>query len=434
MKVVLATGPMAPEPGGVPLTTAPGALAAEEVAAALAQGWRSARPADELVLAPLSDGGPGCAATLPAAAVAARQELAGTSPLGEPRTAVLLELAGTTPPRRSGEGGAARTWLLDAAGLLALPAAPRVAAQEALTGSTAGLGQVLRQALAMTGPGDRLIIGLARGAVHDGGAGVLEALGGPASALERAAGRDLVLALADTSALSGLSGAGQGLTATTTLTGEQAQERDRQAAAAASAAVADLLVHLAARDAGAGDAAGAGEAGGGSPARTRRSLLPGAEASGGVERLTPATWGTGAAGGAALVLRALGARALPGSRVMADLTGLADQIDLASGTELVVTAAGEVYDVLADSVPAVVGEAAGVQALPAVLVCSRGLVPRGELAQAGISAVYSLSDLPGPGEGGREEDGAASGLSARPRDVVTALWDLGARLARSWSR
>lgn len=123
------------------------------------------------------------------------------------------------------------------------------------------------------------------------------------------------------------------------------------------------------------------------------------------------------------MLRALGARAVPGARVMAHLLGLDDAVN---GQDLVVTSAGEVYDVLADSVIAVVGTAAGALALPTVLVAGRSLVPRGELAEAGIVSSYALEDA-----------GAVTAIDwneGGPTAVKERLFTMGSRLARSWSR
>ena len=60
---------------------------------------------------------------------------------------------------------------------------------------------------------------------------------------------------------------------------------------------------------------------------------------------------TGAAGGAALVLRVLGARALPGPRLMARLVDLASA---ARRAELIITTAGEIYDVPTDGLTAAI--------------------------------------------------------------------------------
>ena len=134
------------------------------------------------------------------------------------------------------------------------------------------------------------------------------------------------------------------------------------------------------------------------------------------------SWGTGSAGGGAAVLRALGARAVPGARAMAHLLGLEDAVN---GQDLVITSAGEVYDVLADSVIAVVGAAAGALALPAVLVAGRSVLPRGELAGAGVVGSYALEEA-----GAGLADWDAGG----PAAVRRRLAEMGARLARSWSR
>ena len=119
----------------------------------------------------------------------------------------------------------------------------------------------------------------------------------------------------------------------------------------------------------------------------------------------------------------MGARAVRGARAMAHLLGLDDAI---GGQDLVVTSTGEVYDVLADSVVAVVGTAAGALALPTVLVAGRSMVPRGELAEAGVVSSYALEDT-GPG--------LVTGWDAGgPEAVRRRLAELGSRLARSWSR
>ena len=95
----------------------------------------------------------------------------------------------------------ARTWFLDAARLVALPTDPEEAAQEALEGSTYGLGGVIGTALSRTGPSDTLLVGMARSAVHDGGLGAMYALGGLRAAKDLLAHRSLGLVLADDIAL-----------------------------------------------------------------------------------------------------------------------------------------------------------------------------------------------------------------------------------------
>ena len=426
MRVLLAAGGMHPEPGGVPLVSGQGGLSADAAAAALRSGWLAARPDDEVTVLPVPDGGPGSALALPAARIRSRTVLHGAGPLGDIREVDLVALetapgpvesvgrdrlaerdgpAGRTGPETApGQTGSgthrprSATWFLDAARLTAPPADRALAGRQAREGTTRGLGEVLAAALEVTGADDVLIAGLARGAVHDGGAGLLDGLGGPRAAFGLMAGRELVLALADDAPLGGMNGAGQALTALSDLSAQQAQDLDRRACARARR----ILVELAAPRVGALPVIA-------TPQRTSPAVSVTAR-------------GTGAAGGAALVLRALGARALPGPRLMARLVGLASA---ARRAELIITTAGEVYDVPADGLTAVVGSAATELALPAVLVAGRAAVPRAELAGAGIVGVYAL-----------EEAGESGGAWDRggPRAAAGRVEDMGRRLARTWSR
>ena len=398
MRVLLAAGGMHPEPGGVPLVSGRSGLSAGAAAAALRSGWLAARPDDEVTALPVPDGGPGSAPALPAARIRSRTVLHGAGPLGDIREVDLVGLeAAPGPAGRTGPGARrprSATWFLDAARLTAPPADRARAGREAREGTTRGLGEVLAAALDATGADDVLIAGLARGAVHDGGAGLLDGLGGPRAAFGLMAGRELVLALADDAPLGGMNGAGQALTALSDLSAQQAQDLDRRACARARR----ILVELAAPKVGA---------------------LPVIATPQGTSPMVSVTArGTGAAGGAALVLRALGARALPGPR----LVGLASA---ARRAELIITTAGEVYDVPADGLTAVVGSAATELALPAVLVAGRAAVPRAELAGAGIVGVYALEAA--GGSGGAWDRGGSRAVAGR-------VEDMGRRLARTWSR
>ena len=402
MRVLLAAGGMHPEPGGVPLVSGRSGLSAGAAAAALRSGWLAARPDDEVTALPVPDGGPGSAPALPAARIRSRTVLHGAGPLGDIREVDLVGLeAAPGPAGRTGPGARrprSATWFLDAARLTAPPADRARAGREAREGTTRGLGEVLAAALEVTGADDVLIAGLARGAVHDGGAGLLDGLGGPRAAFGLMAGRELVLALADDAPLGGMNGAGQALTALSDLSAQQAQDLDRRACARARR----ILVELAAPKVGA---------------------LPVIATPQGTSPMVSVTArGTGAAGGAALVLRALGARALPGPRLMARLVGLASA---ARRAELIITTAGEVYDVPADGLTAVVGSAATELALPAVLVAGRAAVPRAELARAGVVGVYALEEA--GGSGGAWDRGG-------PRAAAGRVEDMGRRLARTWSR
>ena len=409
MRVLLAPGGLWPEPAGVPLAGSDSGLAPGRVASCLARGWRAARPHDFLTLLPMADGGPGSAQVIVPDQVASREVIQGRGPLGQVREVDLVRMV--PRPSRSGSRhpAEASTWFLDAARLLALPSDPDEAAQEALEGSTSGLGEVIGAALSRTGPLDTLVVGLSRSAVHDGGLGAMDALGGLRAAKDLLSHRSLGLALADDISLGGMSGAGAALASITSISPERAQELDRRACAKAmeSVRVAEDL-----------DPGGLG---------ARRSLPvvsalddagPSASAhtadADGAARLSVSTWGTGAGGGSALLLR-------PGARVMAELVSLSDA---AYGQDLVVSAWGELYDVLADSVVGVVGQQAASQAQPCILVCGRCAVSRGELAAAGVTNAYGLQEAHAA-EPWEATD--SHGLEAR-------LVDLGSRLARTWSR
>lgn len=404
MRVLLAPGAMSPEPGGAPIAEL--GLGARAVAEALARGWSRARPDDALALLPIPDGGPGLTTAIQPGAVEDRTVLDVPGPLGQARQAALVRL--TRAAGAAGAGGAGApgaTLILDAASTAPVPADRHEAGIEAEHGSTWGLGEALRQALERTGDGDVLVVGLARTAAHDGGAGLLDALGGAERARGLLAGRGIVLALADTLPLGGMSGAGQALTSLTDLAPEVIQELDRQACSQASA----LALGASGGRPGSGALPLAQVASGGADAEAGPGGQP-----------RPSAWGTGAGGGAAMVLRALGARALPGARVAAGLLGLDAAVE---DVDVVVTAVGEAYDILADSVPEVVGAAASRLALPAILVAGVSAVPRGELAGAGIVSQYALT----PAGGGQWIDGGAPGIAQR-------LEGLGERLARTWSR
>ncbi len=64
-----------------------GTLSAVEAAAAIARGWRAVAPYDELVVVPMSDGGPGFVDALHSVLGGERVERSVTGPLGEPTTA-----------------------------------------------------------------------------------------------------------------------------------------------------------------------------------------------------------------------------------------------------------------------------------------------------------------------------------------------------------
>jgi len=139
-----------------------GSLTSVEVASALARGWREARPDDEVLLAPLADGGEGTLVAIEAAGGWEWRTTPATDPIGRPVAARWL---------RSLDGNRAVVELAEASGLSRLTAAER----DPIGASTLGTGEVLR---AVLDDGIRSItLGIGGSATSDGGAGILRALG-----------------------------------------------------------------------------------------------------------------------------------------------------------------------------------------------------------------------------------------------------------------
>jgi glycerate kinase len=139
-----------------------GSLTSVEVARALAAGWARARPRDELLLAPLADGGEGTLVAIEAAGGWEWRESATTDPIGRPIPAPWL---------RSTDGRRAVVELAAASGLSRL----RDDELDPLGASTRGTGNLLQAALE-DGVRD-ITLGIGGSATNDGGAGILEALG-----------------------------------------------------------------------------------------------------------------------------------------------------------------------------------------------------------------------------------------------------------------
>ena len=137
-----------------------GTIGAADAAAALAAGWRAARPGDEVTCLPLADGGEGTVAVLAAASAGARWHEARVSgPGAGPVTARWLELPGQVHVIE----------LASAAGL------PQLAVPDPLGAHTAGVGELLGRAL--DAGARRIVLGLGGSASTDGGTGALAALG-----------------------------------------------------------------------------------------------------------------------------------------------------------------------------------------------------------------------------------------------------------------
>ena len=139
-----------------------GTLSAVGAAEAIAAGWRSVRPGDELVLVPMSDGGDGLVDVVGAAvAQATRHEVEVLDARGRAVTAAWLVLP----------DGRALIESAQACGLARLAASER----DPATATSSGVGQLLLAARAAGH--DELVVGLGGSATMDGGAGAVAALG-----------------------------------------------------------------------------------------------------------------------------------------------------------------------------------------------------------------------------------------------------------------
>lgn len=337
-----------------------GTLSAVEAAQAMADGWRSVRPADELALVPMSDGGPGFLDALPGTRVSVLVE----DPLARPVLADLL-LDGPTAYVESAQ----------ACGLHLLDPADRDPART----TTYGVGQLVTAAL--DAGATRVVLGLGGSATNDGGAGFLAALGVrredaagellapgclPLGQAVRLVGRarevELVAATDVDSPLLGPFGA-------TRTFGPQKGAGDLDALEAALAHWAGLLeeyLGVRARD------------------------LPGA----------------GAAGGLGFALLALGATRVCGASLVAEAVGLAAAV---AGADLVLTGEG-CFDStsLRGKVVATVAAAAQAEGLPCLVLAGRVEVGDRQSAAAGVEASYALG-----AEGLVDPAGALSALGAQ---------------------
>ena len=344
-----------------------GSLPAAEVAAAVAAGLRAVRGDAELVTIPVADGGEG---TVDASVAAGFERI--------PVTATGLD---GDPVRASyaRRGEIAVVELACVCGLARRPAGRRAP----LTASSFGAGEVLRDAL--DAGARQIVLGVGGSASTDGGAGLLRALGAR---------------VLDTSGEPvGPGGAGLGDVAVLDLTGLHPALHPASRAAALTLA-ADVVNPLTGPD---GAAAVYGPQKGATPAEVAQldaglrrwaavvtAALGGSAGDGGTD------WsqapGSGAAGGVGFAaLAVLGARLRPGIELVLELTGFAS---LLAGADLVITGEGSLdAQSLAGKAPVGVARAAARLGIPVVAVAGRSTLSETELAAAGITAVYPLSDL-----------------------------------------
>jgi glycerate kinase len=333
-----------------------GSLTAPQVAARVAAGLSRAAPGVEVVQVPVADGGDG---TLEAALAAGfrRVPVRAEGPTGEPVDTAYAE-----------RDGVAVVELADVSGLRRLPGG-RLAARAA---SSYGTGQVIRAAL--DAGCRRIVLGIGGSASTDGGAGMVQALGGR---------------LVDTGG-GEVGRGGAALVAVRSLDLAGLHPALKQAEVVVASDVDNPL--LGPR----GAAAVYGPQKGASPADVAELDAALARWADAVHRATgmdsAETPGAGAAGGVGFAaLAVLGARLQPGIDLILDLVRFREALP---GARLVICGEGSLdAQTLHGKAPAGVAAAARSAGIPAVAVAGRSLLSAAELEPAGILAAYALSDL-----------------------------------------
>ena len=316
-------------------------LTAVQAAQSIAHGWRLSRPDDHVTLAPQSDGGPGFVEVL-------------ASRLGELRT---LRVSGPL------EDDVEAQWVLDAhpshppvtayiecaqaCGLALLGGPPTV--RTALDAHSRGVGQLIAAARA-AGAG-RIVVGLGGSGCTDGGRGMGEALGGMTAAQELLDGVELIAASDVEHPLLGPRGAA-------------AVFGPQKGADPDTVAILEERLTVWAEDL----RVAAGRSVSDDP-------------------------GAGAAGGLGAALIALGGRRESGAAIIAEHTGLDDDV---AAAELVITGEGRFDDQsLHGKVVSALAAGAGSRQIPVLVLAGQVTLDISELQAAGIDAAYSITDHAG---------------------------------------
>ncbi|GAA1104948.1 glycerate kinase [Tsukamurella strandjordii] len=331
-----------------------GTLTAAQAAHAIAAGWRTARPSDEVILAPQSDGGPGFIDVLAAGLGAAPETVTVSGPLGEPTPAQFLLVDET-----------AYIECAQACGLDLLPDGPT--ARTALAAGSRGVGELIVAALAAGAT--TVVVGLGGSACTDGGAGLAEVFGGYPGAAGTLAGVRLIAATDVENPLLGPFGAAA-------VFGPQ------------KGAPSSLIPEL--------------------EARLVRTELAWREATGRDVAELP---GAGAAGGLGAALLALGAERTSGAAVVASATGLDEVLDT---VDLVLTGEGR-FDrqSLRGKAAIALAERAAGRGVDTVVLAGQVDLDPATVRRHHVRAAYSLVDSAGSVEVAiRDADGALRALAA----------------------
>jgi glycerate kinase len=352
-----------------------GTLTAVEAASAMAEGWRRHAPDDEIVLLPMSDGGPGFVDVLHA------------SLGGEVLSVTVLDQYGDETP--TAVLMVEDTAYVESAQACGLHLSERRDPERA---TSYGVGQMIGAAI--DDGAARVVVGLGGSGTNDAGAGLLAALGATSQPEEALVGGPHALELISAVDLTGVHDRSEGV--------ELVMASD----------VDNPLLGLRGATNVYGPQKGVTE--------DRKQFVDAV-----LERFAALTdrkladeKGAGAAGGLGFALLLAGATRVGGVDVVGSAVSLAQHCRWA---DLVVTGEGAFdFQSRSGKVPLGVAAAAGDALHPCIALAGRVLVGSREMRALGIESAYSVVDLVG------EE--AAMG------EPATSLAALAERVARTWSR
>jgi glycerate 2-kinase len=312
-------------------------LTAVEAAAAIAAGWNRVRPADHVVIAPQSDGGPGFVDVL-AGRLGERRHLQVCGPLADDVRAEWVF---------DPQSATAYLECAQACGLSRLAGPPTP--QTALAAHSRGVGGLI--AAAAQAGATRIVVGLGGSASTDGGRGLIEELGGLDAARRRLAGVELIAACDVEYPLVGPCGAAR-------VFGPQ-----KGADPATVATLEERLVAWA----------------------DEMDVAAGRQVS--------AESGAGAAGGIGVALLTLGGRCESGASIIAEHTALAGDI---SAADLVITGEGKFDEQsLRGKVVGALAAAARSVQVPVLVLAGQVELDDAALQSAGVLAVFAVADYAG---------------------------------------
>ena len=368
-----------------------GTLSAVAAAEAIRDGWLRSAPSDELLLRPVSDGGPGFLGVLESVLGGVSHPVSVSGPTGAKTVAHVLVVAA---PHGS---LAAYIESAEACGsaLLDEPAP--------LTASSYGVGQLIAAALDLGAT--RIVVGLGGTATTDGGAGLLAALGATACDDAGADATDV------------LRSGGAGLRNLTTVNLDAARARLAEVELVVASDVDSPL--LGPR----GAARGFGPQKGATPAQADELEAALARFAGLVGRRPdgrdPAVALGAGAGGGGYALLALGGRRVSGSEYVLAAIGLADAV---TTVDLVITGEGSFdWQSLRGKVVCGVAATAVEFGRPCLVLAGQVLLSRRDFGPIGVVSARSVADQLGSVEAALADP--AGGLAA-----------LAQRVALTWSR